>query len=125
MEMPPESVMVIHGGGTYGYKEATKKRWSDNYKKLPEHIRRRLVLENCERQFSVQDCLDISKMCGVPVVLDTHHFDCYNKIYDWDSGATRVLHLSIRDLGTLSPSFMYQSKERGKLDIIVISSRRF
>ena len=42
MEMPPESVMVIHGGGTYGYKEAKKHRWSENRKK-PEHIRRRLA----------------------------------------------------------------------------------
>jgi len=75
------SVMVIHGGGVYGDKEATKRRWIENYNALPEYIRNRLVLENCEKNFNIQDCLDISAECGVPVVLDDHHFHCYNSLH--------------------------------------------
>lgn len=81
MECDQNSVMVIHGGGLYGDKEKTKDRWCENYKKLPQSIRDRLVLENCERCFNIQDCLDISDKVHVPVVFDTHHFDCYNKIH--------------------------------------------
>ena len=76
-----DSVMVIHGGGLYGDKEKAKARWCENYVNLPQKIKDRLVLENCERCFSIQDCLDISEKVHVPVVFDTHHFDCYNILH--------------------------------------------
>ena len=75
------SVIVIHGGGTYGDKEATKKRWCEQFKMLPQNVQSRLVLENCEKNFSVQDCLDISKEIDIPVVFDTHHYNCYNHFH--------------------------------------------
>jgi UV DNA damage endonuclease len=75
------SVMVIHGGGVYGDKEKTKARWCEQYKKLPKCVRNRLVLENCEKNFSIQDCLDVSKNIGIPVVFDTHHYACYNHFH--------------------------------------------
>lgn len=77
----PDSVIVIHGGGTYGDKAATIARWVANFKRLPERVQRRLVLENCEKSFSVVDCLEISAATGVPVVLDTHHFECYQLLH--------------------------------------------
>ena len=77
MGMGDNSVMVVHGGGVYGDKEATKKRWCKQYKMLPDNVKRRLVLENCERCFSIVDCLDVSREIGIPVVFDTHHFECY------------------------------------------------
>jgi UV DNA damage endonuclease len=71
------SVIVVHGGGTYGDKESTKKRWIEQFHRLPERVRRRLVLENCEKNFSVEDCLAIADAINIPVVFDTHHYDCY------------------------------------------------
>lgn len=81
MGMGADSVMVVHGGGLYGDKEKTIERWCENYKRLPEPIRRRLVLENCERCFSIEDCLYVSEKVDVPVVFDTHHFSCYNILH--------------------------------------------
>ena len=81
MGLGVDSVMVIHGGGTYKNKEETKKRWAEKFKLLSENVQNRLVLENCEKNFSIQDCLDVSEMCGVPVVFDTHHFDCYKLLH--------------------------------------------
>ncbi len=81
MGMGPDSVMVVHGGGLYGDKEAAKDRWCVNYKRLPESVQRRLVLECCEKVFSVEDTLDISRRVGIPVVFDTHHFDCYKILH--------------------------------------------
>ena len=80
-----DSVMVIHGGGLYNNKEKTKLRWCEVYNELPDNIKRRLVLENCEHSFNIQDCLDISEKTGVPVVFDTHHFDCYSKLHPDES----------------------------------------
>ena len=75
------SVMVVHGGGLYGDKEKTKKRWCEQFKLLPENVQKRLVLENCEKCFSVRDCLDISKEINIPVVFDTHHYSCYSILH--------------------------------------------
>lgn len=76
-----DSVMVVHGGGIYGDKEATKARWCKQFMELPENVRKRLVIENCEKCFSVQDCLDISEVINIPVVFDTHHYSCYNILH--------------------------------------------
>jgi UV DNA damage endonuclease len=81
MELDHNSVIVIHGGGTYGNKEETKNRWCAQFDLLPENVRRRLVIENCEKSFSVIDCLDISSRINIPVVFDTHHFACYNLLH--------------------------------------------
>ena len=91
LQAPPDSVMVIHGGGTYGDKEATKERWCENYLKMPDPIRRRLVLENCEKNFSIEDCLEISEKVHVPVVFDTHHYTCYNILHPTTSEFTNTI----------------------------------
>ena len=81
MDMGNDSVMVVHGGGLYGDKEKTMERWCKQYKLLPENIRKRLVLENCEKCFSIEDCLKISEKVNIPVVFDTHHYECYNLLH--------------------------------------------
>ena len=76
-----ESVMVIHGGATYGDKAAAIERWCSEYEKLPQKIRKYLALENCERNFSIEDCLEVSRKCGVRIVYDVHHYDVYCKMH--------------------------------------------
>lgn len=76
-----DSIMVVHGGGLYGDKRATIARWIKNFSRLPKRVQRRLVLENCEKCFSIVDCLEVSAATGVPVVFDTHHFDCYQQLH--------------------------------------------
>lgn len=77
MGMGLDSVMIIHGGGVYGNKPESLKRLEDNIMKLPENVRNRLVLENCEMSYCVEDLLDISEKIGIPIVLDFHHDDIY------------------------------------------------
>ena len=81
MGLDNDSVMVVHGGGLYGDKEKAKERWCKQYHDLPENVKKRLVLENCERCFSIQDCLDISEKINIPVVFDTHHYECYGILH--------------------------------------------
>jgi len=84
MGLDYNSIMVVHGGGTYGDKTTTIKRWITNFKRLPESVQKRLVLENCEKNFSVIDCLEINKEIGIPVVFDNHHFNCYKSYHPDD-----------------------------------------
>jgi len=81
MKLDENSVMVVHGGGIYGDKLLTKERWCNQFKLLPENVQKRLVIENCENCFSIIDCLEISEKINIPVVFDTHHFNCYKETH--------------------------------------------
>ncbi|KAI8820773.1 UV damage repair endonuclease [Fimicolochytrium jonesii] len=68
-----ESVMIIHGGGVYGDKAATLLRFRERWKLVPEDIQKRIVLENDEMCYSVEDLLPICEDLDIPLVLDWHH----------------------------------------------------
>jgi UV DNA damage endonuclease len=74
---PLTGVLIVHGGGLLGDKDAAIARWVDGFARLPERVRRRLVIENDEFCYGVHDCLAIAKLTGIPVVFDMHHHACY------------------------------------------------
>jgi UV DNA damage endonuclease len=78
MELGPEAVVVTHVGGVYGDREAAVRRWVETWPTLPEHVRRRLVLEHDDIRFSASDTLWIHERTGVPLVFDHQHFWCLN-----------------------------------------------
>lgn len=80
MEMGKECVICVHGGGEYNDLASTKKRWIERFHSLPEPVRRRLAIENCEHIYSVADCLEIAEACGIPLIFDCHHYECYNQL---------------------------------------------
>lgn len=82
MQLDNNAIVTIHGGGTYGDKENTIRRWIENFDDLPKNVKKRLTIENCEFQYNIKDCIEIAQECNIPVILDTHHFDCYNKKHD-------------------------------------------
>lgn len=69
----PEAVVVIHLGGAYGDKTAAMQRFIANYPRLSEAGRRRLVIENDEKIYSVEDCVRVHEATGVPVIFDHQH----------------------------------------------------
>lgn len=73
MEQGPEAVVVLHVGGGYGDKEAAIGRFVENFPRLSEAGRRRLVIENDETIYTVRDCLRVHQATGVPVVFDHQH----------------------------------------------------
>jgi len=66
-------------GGVFGDKAATLDRFRENYAKLPQSVKNRLVLENDDMSWSVHDLLPICKELNIPSVLDYHH---HNIIFD-------------------------------------------
>lgn len=77
MNMGRNSVMIIHGGGTYGNKEKALERLESNLLLLPENTRNRIVLENCEVSYCLEDLLPVSEKLSIPIVIDLHHDDIY------------------------------------------------
>ena len=65
--------LQIHMGGVYHDKTASMERFIKNYEGLDETIRRRLVIENDERLYTISDCLAIHERTGIPVLFDVFH----------------------------------------------------
>ena len=78
MEQGPEAVVVTHVGGVYGERDAARQRFIDNFQTLPEPARRRLVLENDDVSWGVDDVLKIHHETGIRCIFDHQHHSCIN-----------------------------------------------
>jgi UV DNA damage endonuclease len=82
MGLGREAVVVTHLGGIYGDREASRRRFVQEFRKLPEVTRRRLVLENDDTRFGVSDTVWVHQQTGVPLVFDNLHHRLNNPC-DW------------------------------------------
>lgn len=76
MGVGSEGVMILHGGGTFGDREATLERIRDTINnRLSPSVRSRLVLENDELGYSAEELLPLCESLDppVPLVFDFHH----------------------------------------------------
>lgn len=73
MGLDPSHKVVLHGGGLYGDRDQSTLRLIQRARQLPEGIRRRLVFENDERYFNLEQIVEISEDSGIPAVFDIHH----------------------------------------------------
>lgn len=106
MGLGPEAVLVIHVGGVYGDHASGCRRWAETFPKLPEPVRRRLVLENDDVRFGAADVLSIHEATGVPLIFDHQHYWCHNPerlelretlgrfLRTWPAGVRPKLHYS-------------------------------
>jgi len=78
MELDDTAKVQIHVGGVYGDRKSAVERFVKNYNRLPDLIKRRLVIENDERLYSLRDCILISKQIDIPVIFDSFHHSCLN-----------------------------------------------
>ena len=106
MQLGAEAVVVTHVGGTYGDLAASRARWVEAWGTLPDHVRRRLVLEHDDIRFSAADVLWIHEHTGVRLVFDYQHHWCLNPqrldmvetirriLATWPAGVRPKLHYS-------------------------------
>ncbi|MGM0441999.1 MAG: UV DNA damage repair endonuclease UvsE [Elusimicrobiota bacterium] len=75
LELDKSAKIQLHVGGVYGEKEKSMERFVKRYTGLSDRVKRRLVIENDDKSYTLRDCLKISGKTGVPVLFDTfHHF---------------------------------------------------
>ena len=65
--------IILHIGGVYGDKVDAKSRFCERYQALSDQMKARLVIENDDRCYHVQDALEIGLKCHIPVVYDNLH----------------------------------------------------
>ncbi len=106
MELGPEAVMVTHVGGAYGDVEGSRARWVETWPTLPEHVKRRLVLEHDDIRFSAADVLWVHEQTGVRLIFDYQHHWCLNPqhldtinvlrriLATWPDGVRPKIHFS-------------------------------
>ncbi|KAA5548421.1 UV DNA damage repair endonuclease UvsE [Adhaeribacter rhizoryzae] len=78
MELNKSAKLQIHAGGVYGDKPNAIMRFADAVQVLPDNIRARLVVENDDRSYSLQDCLEIHERTNIPILFDNFHHECLN-----------------------------------------------
>lgn len=79
MELDTTAKLQIHGGGAYGDKPAAIQRFAEVYHtQLPEAVKARLCVENDDRTYTLQDCLQLHELTGMPVIFDNLHHECVN-----------------------------------------------
>lgn len=82
MMMVKDKVLILHVGSNVFGKDNSIKRFINNFNKLPEYLKKCIVIENDDKIFNVSDVLKISEVINVPVVLDYHHYNCNKSAID-------------------------------------------
>lgn len=128
-----EGVMILHGGSKNGGKDVALDRFKRNFRRLSPNAQARLVVENCEMAYSIQDLLPLSTDLQVPIVVDFHHHNinpgtaktddqlihnCTQAIDIWrHRGITPLFHISESRPGTSATASITQ--RRAHSDYIV------
>jgi UV DNA damage endonuclease len=78
MDLDQSAKIQLHVGGVYGKKEESIRRFIRRYHGLQNKIKRRLVIENDDRNYTTKDCLQIHSETQVPVLFDSLHHELNN-----------------------------------------------
>lgn len=65
--------IVLHIGGAYNNKETSKGQFMNNFNKLSDSAKRRLIIENDDRSFTIEDVLEVASKLSIPAVFDNLH----------------------------------------------------
>jgi UV DNA damage endonuclease len=79
MGLSTSAKIQLHIGGVYGDRTKSIRRFLVRYGEIDESIRRRLVIENDERNYCLSDCLSVSAETGIPVLFDVFHHAANNR----------------------------------------------
>lgn len=110
-----DAVMILHMGGIFEGKAETIARFKENYAKLSDSVKNRLVLENDDVCYTVHDLLPVCEELNIPFVLDYHH---HNILFDSDKireGTADIVDLYPRIFATwerkgITPKFHYSEQ---------------
>jgi UV DNA damage endonuclease len=109
-EETPYYAINIHGG-----KANRTDKIVEVFGTLPNNVKKRLTLENDEKCYNVSKLLEINSKTGIPVVLDSHHYnfgsgdisysDAFVESCKTWNGITPLQHISNTEIGKEAGSF--------------------
>jgi UV DNA damage endonuclease len=89
MELDKSAKIQIHVGGAYGDKQKSIERFIKRFDELDDSVVQRLVIENDDKLYDLNDCLKINAEIHIPILFDNFH----NKLHN---SATPTKHESFR-----------------------------
>lgn len=75
-----EHKIILHIGGVYNDKKQAMERFISNYSLLDNKVKERLVIENDDKSYNINEVLEIGKKLNIPVIFDNLH----NEINSYD-----------------------------------------
>lgn len=81
LNLPSNHKIILHVGGIYGDKKDSTTRFIREYNCLSDNIKKRLVIENDERFFSIYDLFEINSKTAVPLIFDNLHYECFGDFH--------------------------------------------
>lgn len=112
MELDRTAKIQIHVGGIYGDKDASLARFIQRFRNLDPAIASRLVVENDEKCYSLQDCLAVHRQTGVPVLFDAFHHSILNNGEDLHECLEAVASTWTRDDGLPMVDYSTQAADK-------------
>jgi UV DNA damage endonuclease len=76
MGLSPESVAVLHVGGTAGGLDAGEERFERGFARLSKAAKARLAIENDDRAYPISRVAALARRLGIPAIFDPHHHRC-------------------------------------------------
>jgi UV DNA damage endonuclease len=78
MRLDSSAKIQIHVGGAYGNKKQSIERFVTRFNELDDKIIRRLVIENDDKLYDLNDCLKINTLTQIPIIFDVFHHKLNN-----------------------------------------------
>ena len=78
MKLDTSAKIQIHVGGAYGDKKKSMERFVARFNKLDDSILGRLVIENDDNIYDLNDCLKINAQTQIPILFDEFHHKLNN-----------------------------------------------
>jgi UV DNA damage endonuclease len=78
MKLDTSAKIQIHVGGAYGDKKKSMERFVRRFNELDGLIARRLVIENDDKLYDLNDCLKINSQIQIPILFDVFHHKLNN-----------------------------------------------
>ena len=112
MGMDSTCKIVLHVGGVYGDRKEAVKRFKENYTDLNRNIRERLIIENDDVNYTIDEVYELGRDMNIPVVFDNLHnqvnpglkdidqYEWIKTVYEtWKKGdGTPKIHYSQQDI---------------------------
>lgn len=68
-----ENKIILHIGGVYNNKQKAIKNFILNFQLLSKDVKERLVIENDDKSYNIEEVLKIGQVLNIPVVFDNLH----------------------------------------------------
>ena len=110
LERSHQNPINIHCNGVYGDKMSAMNRFIKNFKRLPESVQSRLVVENDDKasMYSVKDLMYLHEHIGIPITFDYHH----HKFNTGGLSEQEALELAMSTWGDYKPLVHYSESRQ-------------